>query len=143
MKAVSAYAKSCCVYVKLPKIVQYMHGIIPYLFDSWADPVVHLLRHVGLGRRVAEWPDVELQISPIFHENCSKSGNHRFYLKRNIFKIFGLLLLEKLLPKTFKIDLSDHTGEQRLSKSCGLRLEIFIEAFRYSDSAIKLDKIKL
>ena len=40
MKAVMA--ESCCVYVKLPKIMQHMHGIIPYMFDCWADPVVRI-----------------------------------------------------------------------------------------------------
>ena len=25
------------------KIMQHMHGTIPYMFDCWADPVVHLL----------------------------------------------------------------------------------------------------
>ena len=29
MKAVLAQAESCCVYVKPPKIMQHMHGIIP------------------------------------------------------------------------------------------------------------------
>ena len=39
MKAGSAQAESCCVYVKSEN----MHGIIPQLFDCWADPVGHLL----------------------------------------------------------------------------------------------------
>ena len=43
MKSVSAQAESCCVYVLPPKRMQHMQGIIPYLFDCWADPVVHLL----------------------------------------------------------------------------------------------------
>ena len=43
MKAVSAQVERCCVYVKPQKIMHYMHGIIPWLFDSWANPVVHLL----------------------------------------------------------------------------------------------------
>ena len=43
MKAFSAKAESCCVYVNPPKIMQHMHGIIPYMFDCWADLVVHLL----------------------------------------------------------------------------------------------------
>ena len=42
MKAVSAVVESCCVYDKAQKVVQQMHGIIPYLLDCWADPVVHL-----------------------------------------------------------------------------------------------------
>ena len=42
MKAGSAQAKSCCVCVKPKKIMQQMHGIIPQLFDCWADPVAHL-----------------------------------------------------------------------------------------------------
>ena len=32
-----------CVYVKLPKIILHMLGIIPDMFDCWADTVVHLL----------------------------------------------------------------------------------------------------
>ena len=36
MKAVSAQEESCCVYAKLPKIMQHMHGVIPYMFDCWA-----------------------------------------------------------------------------------------------------------
>ena len=44
MKAVSAQAVSYCVYVKPPKwIMQYMRGIIPYMFDCWAHSVAHLL----------------------------------------------------------------------------------------------------
>ena len=33
----------CCVYDKPQKNMQHMHGNIPYLFDFWADLVVHLL----------------------------------------------------------------------------------------------------
>ena len=36
-------SKICCVYVKTEKFMQHMHGMILYLFDCWADPVVHLL----------------------------------------------------------------------------------------------------
>ena len=43
MKAGSAQAESYCVYVKPEKFMQHMHGIIPKLFDCWADPVAHLL----------------------------------------------------------------------------------------------------
>ena len=43
MKAGSAQAKSYCVCVKPPKIMLHMHGIIPQLFDCWANPVAHLL----------------------------------------------------------------------------------------------------
>ena len=32
----------------LKKIMQHMHGIIPKLFDCWADPVAHLRREVSL-----------------------------------------------------------------------------------------------
>ena len=35
-------AEGCCVYAKLPKFMQNMHGIIQYMFDCWADPVFHL-----------------------------------------------------------------------------------------------------
>ena len=42
MKAVSAQVVSCCVCDKLKKIMQYMHGDIPYLFDFLADAFVHL-----------------------------------------------------------------------------------------------------
>ena len=41
MKALSAQAESC--YVKPQKIMQHMHGNIPYMFNCWAYPVVHLL----------------------------------------------------------------------------------------------------
>ena len=43
MKAGSAQAESCCVYVQPEKFMQHMHDIIPKLFDCWADPVAHLL----------------------------------------------------------------------------------------------------
>ena len=43
MKAGSAQAENCCVYVKPKKFMQYMNGIIPLLFDCWADPIAHLL----------------------------------------------------------------------------------------------------
>ena len=43
MKAGSAQAESCCVYVKAEKIMQHMHGIIQLLFDYLDDPVAHLL----------------------------------------------------------------------------------------------------
>ena len=43
MKAGSAQAESCCVYLKPEKCMHHMHGVIPQLFDCWADPVVHLL----------------------------------------------------------------------------------------------------
>ena len=39
----SAQMSNCCVYEKPEKIVQYMHGNISFMFDCWADPVVHLL----------------------------------------------------------------------------------------------------
>ena len=42
MKAGSAQAESCCVYVKPEKFMQHMHNIIPKLFDCWADTVAHL-----------------------------------------------------------------------------------------------------
>ena len=35
--------KLMCVYDKSKKIMQHMHGIIPQLFDFWANPVAHLL----------------------------------------------------------------------------------------------------
>ena len=38
-----AQVESCCVYVKHKKIMQHMYGLVPYLFDCWADPVVNLL----------------------------------------------------------------------------------------------------
>ena len=34
---------SCCVNDKSKQNKQHKHGIIPYIFDCWADPVVHLL----------------------------------------------------------------------------------------------------
>ena len=34
---------SCCVYHNPEKIMQHMHGNIPYLFDFWANPFVHLI----------------------------------------------------------------------------------------------------
>ena len=37
MEAGLAEAETCCLYVKPQK------GIIPFLFDCWADPVPHLL----------------------------------------------------------------------------------------------------
>ena len=40
MKAGLAQAESCCVYVKPEKFMQHMDGIIPQLFDCWAN---HLL----------------------------------------------------------------------------------------------------
>ena len=43
MKAVSAELVSCCVYDKTKKVMEHMYGIIPIMFDYWADPVVHLL----------------------------------------------------------------------------------------------------
>ena len=42
MKSVSVQVVSCCVYDKPIKNVFHMHGNIPYMFDCWADPVVHL-----------------------------------------------------------------------------------------------------
>ena len=50
-EAGSAQAESCCVYVKCKKFMQHMHGIIQWLFDCWADPVVylfhnHILHHI-------------------------------------------------------------------------------------------------
>ena len=42
MKAVSAQAKICSVYVKPKKIMQHMHGIIPFMFECLANPVAHL-----------------------------------------------------------------------------------------------------
>ena len=39
-----AQAVSCCANVKpTQKIMQQMHGIIQYMFDCWADPVVYLV----------------------------------------------------------------------------------------------------
>ena len=44
MKAVSAQVVRCCVHKKIEKkIMLHMHGIIPYMFDHWANPAVHLL----------------------------------------------------------------------------------------------------
>ena len=39
----SVQVESCSVYVKTQKVMQHMHGIIAYMLDCWADPVVHLL----------------------------------------------------------------------------------------------------
>ena len=38
-----AQVVSCCVYDKPKKVMQHMHGIIPFMLDCWADPVVYLL----------------------------------------------------------------------------------------------------
>ena len=43
MKASGAQVVSCCVITNCPKIMQHMHGNLPYMSDYWADPVVHLL----------------------------------------------------------------------------------------------------
>ena len=43
MKAGLAQAESFCVYVKSEKFMQHMHGMIPELFNCWADPIAHLL----------------------------------------------------------------------------------------------------
>ena len=48
MRAGLAKAETCCVYVKPKNIMQHMHGIIPLLFDCWADPVAHPLLLNGL-----------------------------------------------------------------------------------------------
>ena len=32
---------SCCVYDRALKIMQHMHGSIPYMFDHWANLFVH------------------------------------------------------------------------------------------------------
>ena len=42
MKAVSAQVVSCCVYDKSKQNKPHLHGMIPYMFDNWAYPVVHL-----------------------------------------------------------------------------------------------------
>ena len=42
MNAVSTLGVSYCVFDKQKKI-QDMHGNVLYLFDYWADPVVHLI----------------------------------------------------------------------------------------------------
>ena len=61
-------------------------------------------------------PDVEIKSSPMFAKTCPKSGvgslclTKMFYkIAKKIHKIFGLLLIEKLLPGTFKIAQSGHT----------------------------------
>ena len=60
MKAGSAQAKSCCVYVKPQKIMQHMHDIIPKLFDRWADPVAHLLLlKSSMGFHIDHQPSLE------------------------------------------------------------------------------------
>ena len=43
MKAVWVQAVSCCVYNNTNKVIQHMHGNIPFMFDCWADSVLHLL----------------------------------------------------------------------------------------------------
>ena len=43
MKALLAQVVSCCVCVKPIKVMQHMHGIITYMFEFWANLVVHLL----------------------------------------------------------------------------------------------------
>ena len=45
-------------YVKHQKSIQHMHqGIIPYMFDCWADPVVHLLLpKSSMGMRLTKQP---------------------------------------------------------------------------------------
>ena len=43
MKAVLAQIESFCVLSNHKNVIKYTHGIIPHLFDCWADPVVHLL----------------------------------------------------------------------------------------------------
>ena len=58
MKAVSAQAESSCVYVKHQKIDQHICGIIPQLFDCWANPVVHLLL---LKSSIAQWIRLRLK----------------------------------------------------------------------------------
>ena len=43
MKAVSAPVVSCCAFNKPIKKLQQLHGNISYMFNCWADPVVHLI----------------------------------------------------------------------------------------------------
>ena len=43
MKAVSAQVISCCVLTNRNNIIQKIHDNIPFIFECWADPVVHLL----------------------------------------------------------------------------------------------------
>ena len=42
MKALSYQVVSCCAYDKLKNML-HMHGILLYMIDYWADPVVHFL----------------------------------------------------------------------------------------------------
>ena len=39
----SAQVISCCVYEIPTTLCKHMHGNFPYMFDYWADPVLHLL----------------------------------------------------------------------------------------------------
>ena len=75
MKAGSAQAESCCVYVKPEKIMQHMYGIIPYLFDCWADPVAHLLAVIITGR----WKFFPLELHPDQRGQISRETSHVEY----------------------------------------------------------------
>ena len=62
-------------------------------------------------------PDVGVKSSPNVSKSCPNSSNGNFYKRMRFFKnaqkvaqSFGLLLLENLSPRTFKIIHSGHTG---------------------------------
>ena len=58
MEAQLAQVISCCVIDKPPKNIQHVaYGIIPYLFDFWADLVVHrILLKISMTSLIRNFP---------------------------------------------------------------------------------------
>ena len=68
-----------------------------------------LVLHKNALESSAVWPDVGEKGSPIFSKSCPIRSQCSFYIRVRFFKIatkscqsFGLLLLDILLPRTFK-----------------------------------------
>ena len=102
MKAGSSQAESCCVYVKPQKIMQHMYGIIPKLFDCWANPVAHLLLLKSSMDRIltyiARQSIAECLIPCLAGLNSTKQVNLLIILTNLTWIVFAkiLVLFEKL-----------------------------------------------
>ena len=103
MKAGSAQAESCCVYVKPENFMQHMHDIIPKLFDCWANPLAHLLLLKSSKVRVILMILFHLSLSFSFslspqrancHSKSTQSGKSGSHLQSVVLQSFYVTFLE-------------------------------------------------
>ena len=98
--------------MKAPKITQQMQDIIPYMFDCWDDPVVHLLllKSSILQQIIvisAPWP---INLRTVHALCCFLSKMIRFLTSHYLVEVFSDQQFDKI--SEFRTSLGNYLGKQ-------------------------------